>query len=132
MPLVAHSSVTAPSIVTLLVCACDRETLCFQLASVTKSQLLTWCCVPGSFQDIREGEPVELLVVATQASFGDFKALKEAYLPESSLWVADYPYVDRDAFLDISLEIERARADSQPSVYTNGSSRTSNSAAFRP
>lgn len=67
----------------------------------------------GRFQDIREGEPVELLVVATQPSFGDFKALKEAYLPESSLWVADYPYVDRDAFLDISLEIERARADSQ-------------------
>jgi hypothetical protein len=91
-----------------------------------------WRLCNGRFQDIREGEPVELLVVATQPSFGDFKALKEAYLPESSLWVADYPYVDRDAFLDISLEIERARADSQPPVYSNGSPRMSNTAAFRP
>jgi len=56
------------------------------------------------------GEPVEVLVVASQPGFAGFKALKEAYLPESSLWLADYPYVDRDAFLDLSLQIERERS----------------------
>lgn len=56
------------------------------------------------------GEPVELLVVASQPDFAGFKALKEAYLPESSLWLANYPYVNRDAFLDLSLQIERERS----------------------
>ena len=36
------------------------------------------------------------------------QALKEAYLPESGIWVAKYPFVDRDVFLDISLDIARA------------------------
>lgn len=44
------------------------------------------------------------------------QALKEAYLPESSLWVADYPYVDRDAFLDLSLAVERERAQQPAGV----------------
>ena len=36
------------------------------------------------------------------------QALKEAYLPESGIWIAKYPFVDRDVFLDISLDIARA------------------------
>ena len=37
------------------------------------------------------------------------QALKEVYLPESGLWLSDYPHVNRDLFLEISLEIERER-----------------------
>ena len=36
------------------------------------------------------------------------QALKEAYLPESGIWIAKYPFVDRDVFLDISLDIARS------------------------
>jgi len=35
------------------------------------------------------------------------QALKEVYLPESGVWIAKYPFVDRDVFLDISLDIAR-------------------------
>lgn len=83
-----------------------------------------------SFQEIREGEPVELLVVASQPGFGDFKALKEAYLPESALWLADYPYVDRDAFLELSLAVERERA-AQPAAYGQSSSSAGAAAPSR-
>lgn len=38
----------------------------------------------------------------------DVQALKEAYLPESGIWIAKYPFVDRDVFLDISLDIARS------------------------
>ena len=41
--------------------------------------------------------------------------MKEVYLPESSLWIANYPYMDRDTFLDLSLQIERERAAEQGS-----------------
>lgn len=58
---------------------------------------------------IRIGEPAELLVVSKGATFYSFKALQEAYLPESGAWLARYPFVDRDVFLDISLDVERER-----------------------
>lgn len=37
------------------------------------------------------------------------QALQEVYLPESGVWIAKYPFVDRDVFLDISLDIARER-----------------------
>jgi hypothetical protein len=38
-----------------------------------------------------------------------FQALKEVYLPQRGVWVSDYPYLNRAAYLDVSLEIERER-----------------------
>ncbi|KAK9798175.1 hypothetical protein WJX73_007134 [Symbiochloris irregularis] len=58
---------------------------------------------------IRAGEPAELLVMAQRRTFRKFQALKEIYLPESGKWIADYPYVNRSAFLDVSLSIEQER-----------------------
>ena len=37
--------------------------------------------------------------------------MRELYLPQSALWLADYPFVDRGSFLDISLGIERMRQE---------------------
>lgn len=61
------------------------------------------------FDVIRLGEPAELVVVSKSATFSQFKALQEAYLPESAAWLARYPFLARDVFLEISLEIERER-----------------------
>lgn len=44
--------------------------------------------------------------------------MREAYLPELGLWLADYPFLNRDVFLDVSLEIERARQ--QPPLDQQG------------
>lgn len=48
-------------------------------------------------------------MVSRDATFYSFKALQEAYLPESGAWLARYPFVDKDVFLDVSLDIERER-----------------------
>ena len=37
------------------------------------------------------------------------QALKEVYLPECGVWVSDYPFLNREAYLECSLEIERER-----------------------
>lgn len=37
------------------------------------------------------------------------QALKEVYLPECGVWVSDYPFLKREAYLECSLEIERER-----------------------
>lgn len=41
------------------------------------------------------------------------QVVREVYLPESGLWLAEYPFVDRSMFLDISLAIERSRQQQQ-------------------
>lgn len=41
---------------------------------------------------------------------GWLQVVREVYFPETGVWLADYPYLNRDAFLGISLEVERARA----------------------
>ena len=45
----------------------------------------------------------DLIDVASQA-------LKEVYLPVSGLWLSEYPLVNRNLFLDISLDIERQQS----------------------
>jgi hypothetical protein len=50
-------------------------------------------------------QPVRL----TTQLMGTIQALKEVYLPESGLWLADYPYCARNIFVNISMEIERCR-----------------------
>ena len=67
------------------------------------------CFIFLRLSSIRIGEPAELLVISKGATFYDFKALQEAYLPESGAWLARYPFMDKDVFLDISLDIERER-----------------------
>ena len=37
------------------------------------------------------------------------QALKEVYLPETGIWLADYPLTNRQAFLDVSLAVEDER-----------------------
>ncbi|DBA97423.1 TPA: hypothetical protein ACH3X1_015142 [Trebouxia sp. C0004] len=61
------------------------------------------------YEDVHVGESAELLLLSNTPDFSSFKALKEVYLPESGVWIAKYPFVDRDVFLDISLDIARER-----------------------
>lgn len=58
---------------------------------------------------VQAGESAELLVLCADDAFVTFKVVRELYLPESGLWLAEYPFVERGAFLDISLGIEQAR-----------------------
>ena len=42
------------------------------------------------------------------------------YLPESELWLGKYPALNRRAFMDLSLDIERERAVPPPIDTTAG------------
>ncbi|CAK0786622.1 hypothetical protein CVIRNUC_009836 [Coccomyxa viridis] len=61
------------------------------------------------YDAIRTGETAEVVVLSRSRKFESFKALKEVYLPECGLWVSDYPFLNREAYLECSLEIERER-----------------------
>ncbi len=38
-----------------------------------------------------------------------YQVVREVYLPQTGIWLSEYPFVNRDMFLSISLAIERAR-----------------------
>lgn len=59
------------------------------------------------FEVIQPGQPAEVVVLSNSSSFDDIKAVKDVYLPETGLWLSEYPYIDRAEFLEISLDIER-------------------------
>ena len=59
------------------------------------------------FDLLQSGQPAEVVVLSNSTSFDDIKAVRDVYLPESALWLSEYPYIDRSEFLEISLEIER-------------------------
>ena len=55
------------------------------------------------------GEQVEVLVLAQNPAFADFKVLRELYFPELDLFLADYPFVKRAEFARISADIDATR-----------------------
>ncbi|KAL4425086.1 hypothetical protein ABPG77_010400 [Micractinium sp. CCAP 211/92] len=65
------------------------------------------------YELIQPGEPAELVVLSSDPSFQQFKAVKDVYLPNSGLWVSEYPHADRTQFLDVSLQVEREAQEAQ-------------------
>ena len=63
---------------------------------------------PGC-EELVAGESAEMLVLCRDGAFQSFKVVREVYFPQSGLWLADYPFVNRDVFLDVSLAVERGR-----------------------
>jgi hypothetical protein len=59
------------------------------------------------FDVLQIGEVAEVVVLSNSTSFSDIKAIKDVYLPDSGLWLSEYPYIDRAEFLEISLDVER-------------------------
>lgn len=59
------------------------------------------------FDVLQIGEVAEVVVLSNSTSFNDIKAIKDVYLPDSGLWLSEYPYIDRAEFLEISLDVER-------------------------
>jgi hypothetical protein len=59
------------------------------------------------FEVLQPGQPAEVLVLSNTTSFDEIKAIKDVYLPDSGLWLSEYPYIDRTQYLEISLDIER-------------------------
>jgi hypothetical protein len=37
------------------------------------------------------------------------QVVREVYVPEAGVWLSEYPFTNRELFLDISLDIERSR-----------------------
>ena len=66
-------------------------------------------------ESVNIGEPVEVVVLAKNANFSEFKVLREVYFPFFGLFLADYPFIKRAEFIRVSTSINESRSSEQPS-----------------
>ena len=57
------------------------------------------------------------MVLSQSLSFTDFRVLREVYLPDTNLFLADYPFMRRPEFQQISDDIEAARYNRGSQMY---------------
>jgi len=54
---------------------------------------------------IAPGDTAELLVLSDRADLSRINKITDAYIPRRDLWVGEYPYLARDAFIAVSEEL---------------------------
>lgn len=53
------------------------------------------------------GELCDLLVLSKNSDFRDFKAVREAFFPRTRVWLAEYPFINRDNFYRLVVAIQK-------------------------
>lgn len=54
-----------------------------------------------AYSILREGENIACLVLGNRKDFSQISAITDAWLPRKNLWVGDYPYLLRPAFIEL-------------------------------
>jgi hypothetical protein len=58
--------------------------------------------VKRQHQAIRRGDIAEMLVMSSREDLSRISKTSDIYLPDRQVWVSDYPYVQREAFVEVS------------------------------
>jgi hypothetical protein len=61
-------------------------------------------------RSIRRGDIAELLVLSNRPDLSRILFVSDAYLADYDLWVSDYPYLRKDAFIDVSRRLGQQRS----------------------
>jgi hypothetical protein len=66
-------------------------------------------------RSIRPGDRAELLVLSNRGDLGRISFVSDVFLPESDLWVSEYPYLRKDTFLEVSRKLgQEPRREAEP------------------
>lgn len=60
-----------------------------------------------SHRAIRRGDIAEMVVLSNRSDLGRIVKVSDLYLPDYNVWVSDYPYVRRDALVEVSRRLRR-------------------------
>lgn len=60
-------------------------------------------------QAIAPGQVAEMVVLSNQPDLSSITKLTDIYIPSQNVWVSDYPYLQRDVFLEVSRRIRPDR-----------------------
>lgn len=57
------------------------------------------------YKAIAPGQTAELLVLSNQSDLGRINKISDAYIPQQNLWLGQYPYIQRDVFMEVSRQL---------------------------
>ncbi len=57
------------------------------------------------------GDVAEMLVLSNRGDLGRIAQTSDIYIPDHNLWVSDYPYLQQDAFIDVSRRLSTQYPD---------------------
>lgn len=77
-----------------------------------------------SHQAIDVGDTAQMVVMSNRGDLGRITKNTDIYIPNHNLWVNDYPYLQRDAFIEVSRQL-RSRERRQPDDRSPGRSNRS-------
>ena len=58
-------------------------------------------------RSIRVGDWAEMLVLSNRPDLSRIMKVTDVYIPDANLWISDYPYLRRDAFMEVSKKLRR-------------------------
>lgn len=65
-------------------------------------------------RDIRPGDWAELVMLSNRPDLSRIMKITDVFIPDAKLWVSDYPYLRRDAFLDVSRRLREGDTEYDP------------------
>ena len=57
------------------------------------------------YKSIKPGMTAELLVLSNELDLSQINKISDAYIPRLNLWVGQYPYIQRDVFIEVSRQL---------------------------
>jgi len=62
------------------------------------------------------GDVAEMVVLSNRGDLGRIAQTSDIYIPDHNLWVSDYPYLQQDAFIDVSRRLSTQYPDAADPV----------------
>ena len=57
------------------------------------------------YKGIKPGQTAELLVLSNKQDLSQINKISDAFIPQRNIWVGQYPYLQRDVFLEVSRQL---------------------------
>jgi len=66
-----------------------------------------------SHKGIARRQVAEMLVLSNRADLSNIAKVTDIYIPSRDIWVSDYPFLQRDVFVEVSNRIRRDRIEAE-------------------
>jgi hypothetical protein len=66
-----------------------------------------------SHKGIARGQIAEMVVLSSSPDLSNITKVTDIYIPSRDIWVSDYPFLQRDVFVEVSSRIRRDRIEAE-------------------
>ena len=77
--------------------------------------------IKRNYQGLQVGDVAEMLLLSNRSDLGRIGKTTDIYIPRSNVWVSDYPFVQRDVFVEVSRELNKRPRNDRPPMPKNPS-----------